>query len=157
KLRADLSWLHPRLGGAATLESYGIHAPGDRPVAPVHSDARAAVPESHLRFIENRPTWYQRGEVVFVHAGILPGVPIDQQSEDTLTWVRDAFLSDTRDHGALVVHGHTAIDAPTHYGNRLNVDSSAAYGGPLSAVAIEGRAVFHLTDAGRVALHPVNR
>jgi serine/threonine protein phosphatase 1 len=79
---------------------------------------------------------------------------MDQQSEDHLVWIRDAFLTDPRDHGTLIVHGHTAIDAPTHYGNRLNLDSGAANGGPLSAVVIEGRAAFHLTDAGRVPLLP---
>jgi len=154
KLRAELSWLHPRIGGAETLLSYGVRAPADRPVAPVHADARAAVPASHLRFLEARPTWHRRGEAVFVHAGILPCVAMDQQSEDHLVWIRDAFLTDPRDHGTLIVHGHTAIDAPTHYGNRLNLDSGAAYGGPLSAVVIEGRAAFHLTDAGRVPLLP---
>jgi serine/threonine protein phosphatase 1 len=53
-----------------------------------------------------------------------------------------------------VVHGHTALDHATHYGNRLNLDSSAAYGGPLSAAVIEGRRAFLLTDTGRVALTP---
>ncbi|TDQ56200.1 hypothetical protein EV658_12148 [Phaeovulum veldkampii DSM 11550] len=64
------------------------------------------------------------------------------------------FLDDARDHGALVVHGHTAINTPTHYGNRLNIDSSAGYGGPVSAVVIEGREVFLLTAAGREPLLP---
>lgn len=154
RLRAELSWLHPRIGGAATLVSYGVHAPAARPVSPVHAEARAAVPATHVAFLAGLPTWYRRGEAVFVHAGILPGVPMEQQSEDHLTWIRDAFLSDPRDHGALVVHGHTAIDAPTHYGNRLNIDSGAAYGGPLTAVVIEGRAAFHLTGSGRVPLVP---
>lgn len=154
-LRPDLSWLHPRLGGAVTLESYGVENAADRPIAPVHAEAIAAVPAAHRRFLEERPLWYQRGEVIFVHAGIRPGVPMDQQTRQDLTWIRGAFLNDTRDHGGLIVHGHTAIDAPTHYGNRLNIDSSAAYGGPLSAVVIEGRSVYRLTDVGRVPLLPL--
>jgi len=153
-LRIDLSYLHPRIGGAETLASYGVRAPGDRPLAPVHADARAAVPLEHRAFLESRPSSYLRGETIFVHAGIRPGVPLAQQTEDDLLWIRQGFLDDTRDHGALIVHGHTAIDLPTHYGNRLNIDSSAAYGGPLSAVVIEGHQVFHLTDKGRVALTP---
>lgn len=154
RLRADLSWLHPRLGGAATLQSYGVRAPGDRPVAAVHTEARATVPTEDLAFLDSLPTWHRRGDVVFVHAGIRPGVPMADQTEDDLLWIRHDFLDDPRSHGFLVVHGHTAIDAPTHYGNRLNLDSGAAYGGPLSAVVIEGAEVFHLTPTGRVRLRP---
>lgn len=153
-LRSDLSWIHPRIGGAETLASYGVRSPGDRPVAPVHAEAVDAVPVEHRRFLEGLPSWHQRGEVVFVHAGIRPGVAMADQTETDLIWIRKEFLEDARDHGALVVHGHTAIERPTHYGNRVNIDSSVAYGGPLSAIVVEGRAVFHLTPAGRVPLLP---
>jgi serine/threonine protein phosphatase 1 len=153
-LRADLSWLHPRLGGAATLGSYGVRNAADRPIAPVHAEAVDAVPRSHRDFLESRPTWHRRGNCVFVHAGIRPGIPMEAQTETDLVWIRGGFLEDTRDHGFLVVHGHTALDHPTHYGNRLNIDSSAAYGGPLTAVVIEGRDVWRLTDWDRVPLLP---
>jgi serine/threonine protein phosphatase 1 len=152
-LRHDLSWLHPRLGGATTLAAYGVRNAADRRIAAVHSEAVAAVPESHLTFLESRPTLFHRGQVLFAHAGIQPGLPFDQQTEDDLTWIREPFLSDRRDHGALVVHGHTALDGiVVHYGNRLNIDSGAAYGGPLTTVVIEGRDVFRLTPAGRIPL-----
>ncbi len=153
-LRRDMSYLHPRIGGAVTLASYGVKNPGDRPLAPVHAEAVAAVPAAHRVFLQALPTSHQRGEVIFVHAGIRPGVAMADQTEDDLLWIRSDFLDDTRDHGALIVHGHTAIDTPTHYGNRVNIDSSAAYGGPLSAIVIEGREVFLLTETGRVALLP---
>jgi serine/threonine protein phosphatase 1 len=153
-LRADLSWLHPRIGGAATLAAYGVRAPADRPMRRVHADAVAAVPAAHREFLAGLPLLAQRGEAVFVHAGIRPGLPLEAQAETDLLWIRGGFLDDTRDHGVLVVHGHTAIDRATHHGNRVNLDSGAAYGGPLSAVAIEGRAVWLLTDAGRVPLRP---
>lgn len=154
-LQPDLSWLHPRLGGVETLVSYGLHAPGDRPLAPVWAEAQKAVPPEHRAFLAARPTSLQRGDCLFVHAGLQPGLPLAAQSETTLVWMREPFLSDRREHGAFVVHGHTVVDAPTHYGNRLNIDSGAAYGGPLSAVAIEpGRQVFHLTPQGRLPLTP---
>ena len=154
RLRADLSWLHPRIGGAQTLESYGIRSPADRPLAPVLAEAQAAVPQAHKRWLEELPGMFQQGQVVFAHAGIRPGIALSDQSEDDLCWIRHEFLDDPRDHGALVVHGHTAIDSPRHYGNRVNIDSSAAYGGPVSAVVIEGAEVWHLTEAGRVPLNP---
>jgi len=149
-LRADLGWLHPRLGGASTLESYGVRSPADRPLLRVHADARAAVPAGHLAFLNERPTLYQRGDAVFVHAGIRPFIALKDQTETDLVWIREPFLSEPASHGPLIVHGHTALPAATHYGNRLNIDSSAAYGGPLSAVVIEGQAAWLLTDHGRV-------
>lgn len=154
RLRAEYSWLHPRIGGAETLASYGVRSPADRPVAAVHADALAAVPQAHRDFLAARPVSHLREGCLFVHAGIRPGIALADQTEDDLLWIRDIFLDDRRDHGALVVHGHTAIDRPRHYGNRLNLDSGAAYGGPLSAVVIEGGQVFHLTDAGRAPLRP---
>lgn len=153
-LRAELSWLHPGLGGADTLRSYGVANAGDRPVAPVHAAAVAAVPKAHLDFIKDCPTLHLAGDCAFVHAGIRPGVALHDQTETDLVWIREPFLSATESHGPLIVHGHTAIDTATHYGNRLNLDSSAAYGGPLSAVVIDGRSAWLLTDRGRVALNP---
>lgn len=153
-LRRDLSYLHPRLGGAETLASYGVKNAADRPLAPVWEEARLAVPQPHRDFLASVPTHYQRGEAFFVHAGIRPGIGLANQIEDDLVWIRHEFLDDTRDHGPLIVHGHTAIDTPTHYGNRVNIDSSAAYGGPLSAIVVEGRDVWQITPQGRMRLAP---
>jgi serine/threonine protein phosphatase 1 len=153
-LRSDLSWLHPRLGGAATLASYGVRAAGDRPLAPVHAEAVAAVPQAHREFLAGLPTWRQRGDVVLVHAGIRPGTPMEMQAETDLVWIRKGFLEETRDLGVLVVHGHTALDMPKHYGNRVNIDSGAAYGGLLTTIVVEGRDVWTLEDQGRVPLLP---
>lgn len=153
-LRAELSWLHPRLGGADTLRSYGVANAGDRPIAPVHAEARAAVPQHHRHFLDTLPTMYRAGDCVFVHAGIRPGTPLQQQTETDLVWIREPFLSAIEGFGPLIVHGHTALDQATHYGNRLNLDSGAAYGGPLSAVVIEGRDAALLTSHGRQPLWP---
>ena len=153
-LREDLSYLHYRIGGGATLASYGVANAADRPLAPVHAEAVAAVPSAHRAFLEACPTMFRRDGAVFVHAGIRPGVPLDRQSETDLLWIRGGFLEDRRDHGALIVHGHTALDRATLYGNRLNVDSGAAYGGPLSAVVIDGGEAFVLTETGRLPLRP---
>lgn len=147
-------WLNPGIGGAATLASYGLHAPADRPIRPVHAEAVAAVPAAHRAFLAGLPLVHRLGEVLFVHAGIRPGVPLAAQREDDLLWIRDAFLDDGGDHGPLVVHGHTPVTAPDHRGNRVNLDTGAGYGGPLTAVAIEGREVFLLGPGGRRRLAP---
>jgi serine/threonine protein phosphatase 1 len=151
-LRSDLGWLHPKLGGAATLASYGVANAADRPIAKVHAEALAAVPASHITFIDRLPTLHQIGEAAFVHAGIRPGVALRDQIETDLVWIREPFLMERGSHGPLIVHGHTAIDRATHYGNRLNLDSGAAYGGQLSTVVIEDRQAALLTPSGRLRL-----
>ncbi|MCC0062778.1 MAG: serine/threonine protein phosphatase [Defluviimonas sp.] len=149
-LRAHLHWVDPPLGGATTLASYGVEGVAERFLHDVHRDALAAVPARHRAFLgkalEN--SWQAPG-LVFAHAGIRPGVPLARQSEDDLLWIRKAFHDDRRDHGALVVHGHTPVDAVTHYGNRLNIDTGAGYGAPLATVVIEDGAVWQLTPEGR--------
>jgi serine/threonine protein phosphatase 1 len=156
-LRSDLGYLHYKIGGGSTLASYGVRNAADRPLAPVHAEAVANVPAAHRSFLATLPTSYQDEGALFVHAGIRPGVPMDRQTETDLVWIRREFLDDLRDHGPLVVHGHTAIDTPTHYGNRVNIDSGAAYGGPLSAIVVEGGDVHHITLDGRIPLRPQRR
>jgi serine/threonine protein phosphatase 1 len=148
-LRSELSWLHPRLGGADTLRSYGVANAGDRPVDKVHAEAVRAVPQAHRDFLAALPPLHLAGDCAFVHAGIRPGIALKDQTETDLVWIRDPFLMETASFGPLIVHGHTALDAATHYGNRLNLDSGAAYGGPLSAVVIAGREAALLTPQGR--------
>lgn len=153
-LRPIFTWLHPRIGGAGTLEAYGVHAAADRPVRAVHDEAITRVPAAHRNWLDALPTHFLHGEVLFVHAGIRPGVALTDQTETDLIWIRHDFLDHPAPHPWLVVHGHTAIKAPCHHGNRVNIDSSAAYGGPVTAVVIEGRAVWQLTRGGRQALTP---
>ncbi len=149
-LRAGLTYLSPQLGGLTTLASYGVDI--SAPVADMHRAARAAVPQAHMDFLSSMPLSFRQDSTFLVHAGIRPGVALAEQTEGDLVWIRHEFLNDRRDHGPLVVHGHTPVEEVEHWGNRLNLDTGAAYGGPLSAVVIEGRAVFLLTDQGRVPI-----
>lgn len=153
-LREGLHWIDPRLGGDRTLASYGVPGAGERILFDLHEDALAAVPPEHVAFLGDLPVSHVRGGVAFVHAGIRPGVPLGAQAEDDLLWIRRPFLDDPRDHGMLVVHGHTPVDAVTHYGNRLNIDTGAGYGRALSAVVIEDGGVWLLGPGGR---EPVQR
>lgn len=150
-LRAELDYLHPRIGGLETLASYGVDVSAGRSFADVHEEAREKVPARHRTFLETLPLSHAPGPVFFCHAGIRPGVALDAQTEDDLLWIRDEFLTSKADHGALVVHGHTPVDRVTHYGNRVNIDTGAGYGHDLSAVVIEGRDAWLLTDQGRLA------
>ncbi|MEO1238130.1 MAG: metallophosphoesterase family protein [Pseudomonadota bacterium] len=154
RLWADLHWLHDRLGGAATLASYGVVPKLLEKKVTLAKRAAAAVPEAHLRFLEDLPLFHRTDEVFLVHAGIKPGVPLGEQSEDDLLWIREEFLDDGTDHGHLVVHGHTPVEAPEHRGNRVALDTGAAFGGPLTVAVFEGRDVWVLRDGQRYPLLP---
>ena len=153
-MRKDLVWLDPRLGGVETLASYGVTARLWTSNRSLWKAAVAAVPQPHLGFLDSLVLSHQTDDLFFCHAGIRPGVPFDQQTEDDLVWIRSPFLEDERDHGKLVVHGHTALEAPEHFGNRVDLDSGAGYGRPLTAAVFEGRDCFILTERGREPLVP---
>lgn len=150
-----LYWLHARLGGDTTLASYGVKmTETDRQTA-VHALAKVAVPQAHVDFLSSLTHSYQTDELFFAHAGIQPGIALEAQAEHDLLWIRKEFHVDTRDHGKLVVHGHTPVEDATHYGNRVNIDAGAGYGRPLVAVVFEGRECWRLTNRGRVPLVPI--
>ncbi|MEP1933373.1 MAG: metallophosphoesterase family protein, partial [Roseibium sp.] len=138
RTRPDLMWWNPILGGDKTLASYGVQARDGDPIGPVHDAALAAVPEEHRSFLTGLPLLHQTEDILFVHAGIRPGVPLEDQIEDDLIWIRDGFLDDPRNHGRLVVHGHTALEAPQHFGNRIDLDGGSGYGRPLYPAVFEG-------------------
>ncbi len=154
KIPIGKHWLHPKSGGRETLTSYGIdlNSVDDLDLAKA---ARAAVPGEHQAFMAGLDTMYRTKDVVFVHAGIRPGVALEDQVEDDLIWIREPFLGDATDHGPLIIHGHTPVETPIHYGNRVNIDSGVAFGGPLSVVVVEGRDIWNLTAEGRTALLPI--
>ncbi len=146
-LASGRHWLdHLSLGAAQTLASYGI-GPGDH--AQTHAEVLRAVPPAHLRWLDSLPLWHLAPQALFVHAGIRPGIDLARQTEQDLLWIRKDFLEDPRDHGILVVHGHTVVDRVTHYGNRLAIDTGAAFDGPLSVVVFDESGLHLLTDEGR--------
>lgn len=152
-LPVELYWLHKRLGGDTTLASYGVDFTSQTRQLAVHEDARAAVPAAHLAFLDALETCYETDDLFFAHAGIRPGVPLDQQVEHDLLWIRKEFHIDPAPHPKLIVHGHTPVESATHYGNRINLDSGAGYGNALTAAVFEGRACWTLSAGGRSRLN----
>lgn len=147
-------WLARDTGAAETLASYGIAEAERRDLDTVHAEALRKVPVAHARWLDALPGWHLTPLALFVHAGIRPGIDLREQTEDDLTWLRRPFHDDPRDHGVLVVHGHTPVRRATHYGNRVNIDTGAAYGGALTAIRIDAGGVWVLDDAGPRLLAP---
>lgn len=151
------TWLHPRLGGDSTLASYGLSVEPTTRLKDLHAAALLNVPKLHMDFLNGLDLTHLHGDLLFVHAGIRPGVPLSAQSEEDLIWIRDEFHSFSEPHPYLVVHGHTPEKRVTHYGNRVNLDTGAGYGNPLSVVVFEGKDTWCLTKNGRVPLKPTTR
>jgi serine/threonine protein phosphatase 1 len=86
---------------------------------------RAKVPRAHREFLENLADTFSFGDYLFVHAGIRPGVSVEQQDRKDLRWIRDPFLSDAKEHGFVVVHGHTIEEDVQERPNRIGIDTGA--------------------------------
>jgi serine/threonine protein phosphatase 1 len=95
----------------------------------------ADLPQDDLDWISSLRLSFDDGRRFFVHAGVNPLTSLDRQTEQDLVWIREPFLSADRDYGRLVVHGHTPLPTgrPDLRRNRLNLDTAAVFGGPLTA------------------------
>lgn len=129
-------------GGAATLASYGVQPPAQRtdPEAWVKArDAFAAtLPAEHRAFYEGLELMIVVGDYAFVHAGVRPGVPLAEQAERDLLWIRQEFLTERGRFEKVIVHGHTPMETPQLTPSRLGVDTGAYATGVLTAVRLEG-------------------
>jgi serine/threonine protein phosphatase 1 len=126
-------------GGEQTLLSYGVpvqrHMLSDEEAA---DRLRAAIPASHVGFLQSLKLSLTVGGYFLCHAGVRPGVPLERQSEDDLLWIRGEFLNSKMDFGKIVVHGHTPVAEPEVLANRINVDTGAFATGRLTCAALDG-------------------
>lgn len=138
------SWL--RFGGANSLQSYGIDPlllaalPDDAAIAKV----RRAVPREHVEFLKSFVDTCRFGDYLFVHAGVRPGIPVEEQRQTDLRWIREPFLSDETAHGFTVVHGHSISLQIEERKNRIGIDTGAFATGVLTALGIEGTERWYL-------------
>jgi serine/threonine protein phosphatase 1 len=118
------AWLDK--GGDAALASYG----GDP----------AAVPPSHIAWLDQLRLTHVDAHRLYVHAGVDPAIPLDRQSETTLLWKRypKGFRGG---YGDLhVVHGHDNDPAgPLLYPGRSNLDTLAWRTGRLTVGVFDDR------------------
>lgn len=114
-------------GEATELWEWNGGDPGFLPVARDHQD-----------WLKTLPLTAIRGDYLFVHAGVRPEVPLDEQQADDLIWIRRPFL--TRNHGLpyTVVHGHTFRSdySITRLPHRIGIDTGAFISGRLTALPL---------------------
>lgn len=133
-------WLS--FGGAATLLSYGVQPPGfsasDAALQRAGRELSASLPADHVAFYRRLRTKHLLGNYLFVHAGVRPGVPLGEQREEDMIWIRNEFLSSKADFGKIVVHGHNITPSPDIWPNRIGIDTGAFASGRLTCLVIDG-------------------
>lgn len=134
---AATDWLFA--GGRPALESYGIDPDSPRESWPEN------VPPEHLDFLRNLTLTHREGGYFFVHGGVRPGVPLDQQAREDLLRMRQPFLYSEMDFGAVVVHGHSPVKEPVVRHNRIAIDTGAVFGGKMTCLVLEGETLGFLT------------
>jgi serine/threonine protein phosphatase 1 len=139
--------LFVRIGGRETILSYGV---SERDYERTDYEellelVRAHVPQRHIDFMEAFEDRVEIGDYVFVHAGLRPGVPIEEQRRADMRWIRSSFLDTDWEFGKLVVHGHSISDAVVERPNRLGIDTGAFATGRLTALGLEGADRWTLT------------
>jgi serine/threonine protein phosphatase 1 len=149
-----------QFGGREALASYGVLAPevseGEDAWLAARDALRAALPPAHLAFFQTLETSFELGDYFFAHAGAKPGVPLDEQREEDLLWIRAPFLNDRRRFEKVVVHGHSPV-AEVHIDDRrIGLDTGAYATGVLSVARFEGEdrrlIQTHRDESGRYNL-----
>ena len=125
-------------GGGAALRSWGADPEAPRCTWP------QAVPAEHVGLLRNLALSHREGGYLFVHAGIRPGMPLNEQSRQDLLSIRHTFLYSEADFGVVVVHGHTPKSDPVVRANRIGIDTGAVYGGRLTCAVLEADRVAFL-------------
>ncbi len=129
-------------GGDTTLYSYGVgltlELPTEGRYRQAQHDLREVFPPAQLEFLLAMPHCHIEGDYFFVHAGVKPGVVLEDQDPNDMMWIRGAFLRATNDFGKIVVHGHSISDEVEFRANRIGIDTGAYFSGRLSCLVLEG-------------------
>lgn len=147
------SWWIPN-GGGRTLISYGHPAQGKLDLS--------VIPPEHLEWMASLPRLYVDKHRVFVHAGVDPDLPLDQQDEHEMGWMLYPAGADGGHADRHVVHGHEQFaDGPKFYKHRTDLDTFAWFtgrlvvgvfdddkaGGPIDLIEVRGPTIQELKAA----------
>lgn len=128
-------------GGDATLYSYGVSLPGairdQRALDQIQAYLKRNLSERHLDFFNSLQYYHVEGDYYFVHAGVAPGLPLDEQDQQDMMWIREEFLGSTHNFGKVIVHGHTISPVPDIRANRIGIDTGAFSTGVLTCLVLQ--------------------
>ncbi|MDP1881923.1 MAG: serine/threonine protein phosphatase, partial [Bradyrhizobium sp.] len=133
------------IGGLETLMSYGVQPSLNADAAAQKELAKAlenALPAAHREFLSGLDVSFPCGSYFFVHAGVRPGIPLSEQQETDLLWIRDEFLQSKKHFGKYIIHGHTPVRSAQMLANRANIDTGAYATGNLTLLSIQGSSLL---------------
>ena len=144
-------------GGRETILSYGLSKKEYRSLAleELHERLQEIVPSEDRSFIARFEEMIVAGDYVFVHAGIEPTVPLEEQRRSDLLWIRERFLKHKGPMPKIVVHGHTIFDTVEQKRQRIGIDTGAFRTGVLTALVLEGetrRAIQAVAKGDRIKI-----
>jgi len=119
--------LHLMNGGLTTIRSYG-----------------GSIPREHMEFFKSLLPYYETEEYIFVHAGLKPNIPLEEQDIEWLTWIRYEFINSKYDFGKTVIFGHTPLEFPLVEENKIGIDTGAAMGGMLTCIELPRRRILQV-------------
>ncbi|MDD5558708.1 metallophosphoesterase family protein [Candidatus Methylomirabilis sp.] len=118
-------------GGIATVESYG---------------GLSRIPAAHLAFLERLRPYHETQDYLFVHAGIRPGIPVQEQDESDLLWIREEFYAYSGRYPKTVVFGHTPMREVLMDDDRIGIDTACVYGNKLTCLILPSREVIQVSN-----------
>ena len=128
-------------GARETLLSYGVSPPvrgsDETDWLRASRQLNEALPDDHRAFLQGLELVADRGDYLCVHAGVRPGVPLDQQGEEDLLWIRDDFLRSEKRLSKVIVHGHTPSEEAYVGAHRIGVDTGAYATSVLTAIKLK--------------------
>lgn len=118
------NYLFWNYGGDATAESYG----GFDNIMKVHGN-----------FFNSLKFYYIIGKYLFIHAGVRIGVPLEEQSEEDMVYIRSAFYTKRHHLPYKIIFGHTEFDSPQVQEDKICIDTGCGKykNAPLTAIVID--------------------
>jgi len=138
-----------RIGGRETILSYDISMKEyiELDISELAERIPTLFSGDHVDFISGFEDQIVIGDYAFVHAGIRPGVPLSEQRNKDLRWIREEFLAAQEPHEKVIVYGHTISDDVLEAGNRIGIDTGAYYSDKLTALVLQGSERRYLDTA----------
>ena len=118
-------------GGIETLNSYKVNG-------------NIKIPQEHISFFENLKTLIELDNYYVVHAGLMPGVDIENQTVQDKLWIREKFIFSDYDFGKKIIFGHTPYLSPYMTHNKIGLDTGAVFGNKLTCIELPGEKYYYV-------------
>lgn len=95
-------------GGVQTVESYGSFE---------------NIYNVHGEFFESLRPYYETENFFFIHAGLRPGVPFENQAEEDFYYIRGEFIYSKTNMPKKIIFGHTDFEKPLVQADKICIDT----------------------------------